>query len=170
MDIGTQWKESFSMNIRRYMKKKPTLDRTRGRLENLAFVDVVQIMTMSGKTGCIILKNDDTRGEAWFENGRLRHAGSKGVAGEDAFCSMMAWESGEFEILHGALANMPSMDCDPMHLLMLGARRLDESVWESSVKPVKEPARVPGAWRRPEVIAPVVLAGLAGLITLLIVF
>jgi hypothetical protein len=170
MDIGAKWKESISMDIRRYLKKKPKLNRTRGRLENLAFVDVVQLMTMSGKTGCIILKDDDTRGEAWFENGRLRHAGSQGVAGEDAFCSMMAWESGEFEIMHGELANMPSMDCDPMYLLMRGAKRLDESVWESSHKPINQPARASGVWRRPEVIAPVVLAGLAGLITFLIVF
>jgi hypothetical protein len=158
------------MDIRRYLKKKPTLNRTRGRLENLAFVDVVQLMTLGAKTGCIILRHGDIRGEAWFENGRLRHAGVQGTAGEDAFCGMLGWETGEFEILHGALANMPSMDCDPIHLLMRGAKKLDELVWDSTVKPVKRPPRAPGAWRRPEVIAPVVLAGLAGLITLLIVF
>jgi len=158
------------MDIRRYLKKKPTLNRTRGRLENFAFVDVVQLMTLSAKTGCIILKHGDVRGEAWFENGRLRHAGVQGTAGEDAFCRMVGWEDGEFEILHGALANMPSMDCDPMYLLMRGVTMLDESTWNSDIEPTKRPVRNPRAWRRPEVIAPVLLAGLASLIMVWMVF
>ena len=157
------------MGIRRYLKKKPTQDRTCGRLENLAFVDVVQMMMMGSKTGCIILKHNERRGEAWFEKGRLRHAGGGGMAGEDAFCAMIGWETGEFEILHDVRANMPSMNCDPMALLMRGAKSLDEeAVQESDVKPAQEKPRTPGAWRRPGVIAPA-LFGIAGLITMWVV-
>ncbi|GEM_PF-5833827 len=141
------------MNIRNWLNRKAALGRTRGRLENLAFSDVVQMMTLGGKTGCILVKTGDRRGEAWFEKGRLRHAGGQGTAGEDAFCRMVGWERGEFEILHGEVTCTPSMDCDPMHLLMEGARRMDEEKRDRKRIRPNRPARLKklmAAWVRDE--------------------
>lgn len=107
-------------------RKKPQR-RTAGSLEDLNFAELAQLMALGGKTGCIRITDNEFRGEAWFEDGRLRHARANRITGEQAFMAMVGRTSGTFVIAHGMVAYRPKMDHDPMHLLMKCMKEMDEA-------------------------------------------
>lgn len=113
-------------------RKKQRPSRTTGRLEDLSFADLAQLMALGGKTGCIRITDGEFRGEAWFENGRLRHARTTGSTGEQAFMALVGWTSGSFQIAHGMVAYRPRMDHDAMHLLMKSMKEMDEAAAEQA--------------------------------------
>ncbi len=109
------------------VRKNPNRRRTTGNLEDLSFSELAQIMALGGKTGCVRIVDGNFRGEAWFVDGRLRHARTLNVAGEEAFTALVRWTSGSFQITHGLVPYRPGMDHDPMHLLMQSLQELDEA-------------------------------------------
>ncbi len=56
------------------VRKNQNRRRTTGNLEDLSFCELAQIMALGGKTGCVRIVDGNFRGEAWFVDGRLRHA------------------------------------------------------------------------------------------------
>ena len=114
------------------VRKKQRPSRTTGRLEDLSFADLAQLMALGGKTGCIRITDGEFRGEAWFEDGRLRHARTNGSSGEQAFMALVGWTSGSFQIAHGMVAYRPGMDHDAMHLLMKSMKEMDEAAAEQA--------------------------------------
>ena len=109
------------------VRRKRPQRRTSGSLEDLGFAELAQLMALGGKTGCIRITDGEFRGEAWFEDGRLRHARTNGNTGEQAFMAMVGWTSGTFVIAHGMVAYRPKMDHDAMHLLMKCMKEMDEA-------------------------------------------
>ena len=57
---------------------------------------------------------------------RVRDLTPLRLAGEDAFYTMLRWNTGDFVIEHGIRGKQRTIDCDPMFLLMEGLRLLDE--------------------------------------------
>ena len=109
------------------VRKNQNRRRTTGNLEDLSFCELAQIMALGGKTGCVRIVDGNFRGEAWFVDGRLRHARTLSVSGEDAFTALVRWTSGSFQITHGLVPNRPGMDHDTMHLLMQSLKEQDEA-------------------------------------------
>ena len=114
------------------VRRKQPRRRTTGRLEDLSFAELTQLMALGGKTGCIRITDGEFRGEAWFVGGRLRHARTNGSSGEQAFMAMVGWTSGSFLIAHEMVAYRPKMDHDAMHLLMKSMKEMDEAAAASS--------------------------------------
>ena len=73
------------MAILSIVRRKNNQHRTSGSLEDLSFAELAQLMALGGKTGCIRITDGEFRGEAWFEDGRLRHARCNGSTCEQAF-------------------------------------------------------------------------------------
>ncbi|MBD3867195.1 MAG: DUF4388 domain-containing protein [Acidobacteria bacterium] len=109
------------------VRRKRPQSRTTGNLEDLSFAELTQLMALGGKTGCIRITDGEFRGEAWFVDGRLRHARTNESSGEQAFMAMVGWTSGTFLIAHGMVAYRLKMDHDAMHLLMKSMKQMDEA-------------------------------------------
>ena len=117
--------------VRRNRKRR----RTTGSLEDLSFAELAQLMTLGGKTGCIRICDGDFSGEAWFVDGRLRHARTiHNLTGEEAFTALVRWTSGKFKIAHGMVPYRPSMDHDAMHLLMKCMKEIDEAAFAAEAE------------------------------------
>ena len=118
------------------VRRKEYRRRTTGSLEDLSFAELTQLMALGGKTGSVRITDGEFRGEAWFENGRLRHARTNVGTGEQAFMAMVSWTSGTFVIAHGMVAYRPKMDHDAMHLLMKSMKEMDEAAFADCEKAI----------------------------------
>jgi tetratricopeptide (TPR) repeat protein len=102
----------------------------RGNLNEASLPDVLQLLAMGSKSGCLTLASDKGFGSIYFDNGRISYAtvGGRGLATADAVYAMFAWTVGTFSFEPGVT---PSKDAvlvavDPQELLLEGARRVDE--------------------------------------------
>ena len=125
----------FVMATLSIVRKKNKRRRTTGNLEDLSFAELAQLMALGGKTGCIRIVDGDFQGEAWFEDGRLRHARTiHNITGEEAFIALVRWTSGTFQIAHDMVAYRPGMDADAMHLLMKCMKQIDEAAFAAEAE------------------------------------
>ncbi|HEY4954104.1 MAG TPA: DUF4388 domain-containing protein [Gemmatimonadaceae bacterium] len=102
----------------------------RGNLSEASLPDVLQLLAMGNKSGCLTLHVGDGSGSIYFENGRISHAGVTGrsLATDDAVFAMFNWTHGAFSFEPGIMppAGASRVPVDPQELLLEGARRVDE--------------------------------------------
>jgi tetratricopeptide (TPR) repeat protein len=102
----------------------------RGNLSEASLPDVLQLLAMGSKSGCLTLASDRGFGSIYFDNGRISNAtvGARGLGTADAVYEMFTWTVGTFSFEPGVT---PAKDAelvavDPQELLLEGARRVDE--------------------------------------------
>jgi CheY-like chemotaxis protein len=61
-----------------------------GSLGAMDLSEVTQAIALGGKTGCLMVSLTAGQGAVLFENGRIVHAGFRGLAGEKAFAALMS--------------------------------------------------------------------------------
>jgi uncharacterized protein DUF4388 len=61
-----------------------------GSLGAMDLTEVTQAIALGGKTGCLIVSLTAGQGAILFENGRIVHAGFRGLTGEQAFAALMS--------------------------------------------------------------------------------
>jgi|GEM_PF-236823 flagellar biosynthesis protein FlhG len=83
------------------------IKRTVGDLNNISPMDLVQVLSISGKTCIIELFGNENFGKIYFEKGSVVHAECKFKKGLDAFYSLMEIEEGEFSIVDIPSNNIP---------------------------------------------------------------
>jgi CheY-like chemotaxis protein len=66
-----------------------------GSLGAMDLAEVTQAIALGGKTGCLVVSLTAGQGAILFENGRVVHAGFKGLIGESAFAALMSTAQGE---------------------------------------------------------------------------
>lgn len=102
----------------------------RGNLSEASLPDVLQLLAMGNKTGCLTLHVDDASGSIYFDNGRVSHACISGrlLDSDDAVFAMFTWTHGAFSFEPGVVppAGAAHVALDPQALLLEGARRVDE--------------------------------------------
>jgi len=102
----------------------------KGSLKEASLPDVLQLLSMGKKTGCLGLSFHDSFGSIYFDNGRICHAAivNRPLDTENAVYTLFTWTSGTFifeanvEPEEGA----ERVSVDPQSLLLEGARRVDE--------------------------------------------
>jgi hypothetical protein len=97
-----------------------------GSLAELHLPDIIQLVSVSGKTGIFHLVDRTHHGEIWLNDGRIVHAEVDDLAGEEAVYALAIWRSGEFRFEPGAPSPRTSIQKSNTNLLMEAARRLDE--------------------------------------------
>jgi CheY-like chemotaxis protein len=97
-----------------------------GQLENLPLPEIVQVLHMGKRTGCVTLSSGGVQGKIWFQEGDLVHAEVDAADGEAAFYGLMHWTEGEFSIQPGVAAPKRTIRNDPMFLVIEALRRVDE--------------------------------------------
>jgi tetratricopeptide (TPR) repeat protein len=102
----------------------------RGNLSDASLPDVLQLLAMGSKTGCLTLQVDDASGSIYFENGRVCYASlsTRTLDTDDAVFAMFNWMHGAFSFEPGENppAGVVRTAVDPQELLLEGARRVDE--------------------------------------------
>jgi len=97
-----------------------------GSISELPVPDIIQLVSVSGKTGMFMLIRGSERGSIYLQNGRIVHAEIGSVSGEEAVYTLAIWSTGDFQFTPGKESDKVTIDKTNTSLLMEAARRLDE--------------------------------------------
>lgn len=97
-----------------------------GSLKHLHLADVIQLISVSGKTGMFDLKKADHIGHIYLKDGAIVHAEVDDIKGEEAVYELAIWNDGEFHFEPDVEPNIKTITKSNTNLLMEAARRLDE--------------------------------------------
>jgi hypothetical protein len=97
-----------------------------GSLSELHLPDIIQLVSVSGKTGVFRLIDGAHQGNIWLHEGRIVHAEHDDLTGEEAVYALAIWRTGEFRFEAGNPSPRQSIQKSNTNLLMEAARRLDE--------------------------------------------
>ncbi|MGH9458549.1 MAG: DUF4388 domain-containing protein [Thermoanaerobaculia bacterium] len=112
-----------------------------GSLRELPLPDIIQLVSVSGKTGKFTLTREDDEGEIFLRNGQIVHARSGDATGEEAIYALAIWSEGEFTFAPGEEGTEQTITRSNTNLLMEAARRLDE--WKVLSKKIPSVDMVP---------------------------
>jgi hypothetical protein len=96
---------------------------------------------VSGKTGVFHLSDAAHRGDIWLHEGRIVHAETDDLSGEEAVYALAIWRAGEFRFEAAATSPRQTIQKSNTNLLMEAARRLDE--WRVLSKKIPSVELVP---------------------------
>jgi hypothetical protein len=97
-----------------------------GSLVELHLPDIIQLVSVSGKTGVFHLTEGSHKGRIWLLDGRIVHSELGDLEGEEAVYALAIWRKGEFRFEAGLPAPRQTIQKTNTNLLMEAARRLDE--------------------------------------------
>ncbi len=112
-----------------------------GSLKELPLPDIIQLVSVSGKTGKFTLSREADRGYIFLKNGQMVHATVGELIGEEAIYSLAIWNQGDFQFTAGEEAERQTITKSNTNLLMEAARRLDE--WRVLSKRIASVEQVP---------------------------
>ena len=112
-----------------------------GSLKELPLPDIIQLVSVSGKTGKFTLSRDADRGFIYLKNGQMVHASVGDLVGEEAIYALAIWNQGDFQFNPGEEPERQTITKSNTNLLMEAARRLDE--WRVLSKKVPSVDYVP---------------------------
>ena len=99
-----------------------------GSLTELHLPDIIQLISVSGKTGVFQLTDGNLQGQIYLNDGKIVHAQLEDASGEEAVYALAIWNKGEFRFDPGVDTEMlrTISRSNTPRLLMEAARRLDE--------------------------------------------
>lgn len=97
-----------------------------GSLSELSLPDVIQLVSVSGKTGAFHLINGDDQGKIFLKDGQIIDATIGNLRGEQAVYEMAIWSTGDFSFTPGETSTDVTVQRSNANLMMEAARRLDE--------------------------------------------
>ena len=112
-----------------------------GSLSELHLPDIIQLVSVSGKTGVFRLTDGTHQGNIWLHEGRIVHADHEDLSGEEAVYALAIWRTGEFRFEAGVASPRQTIQKSNTNLLMEAARRLDE--WRVLSKKIPSVELVP---------------------------
>jgi hypothetical protein len=112
-----------------------------GSLSELHLPDIIQLVSVSGKTGVFRLIDGEHHGDIWLHEGRIVHAEHEDLSGEEAVYALAIWRTGEFRFEAGIASPRQTIQKSNTNLLMEAARRLDE--WRVLSKKIPSVELVP---------------------------
>src|SRR6185436_6668330 len=113
-----------------------------GSLKELPLPDIIQLVSVSGKTGVFTLRrNGEAPGEIYLRGGQIVHAFIGDLQGEEAMYELAIWPEGEFVFTPGKETPQTTIQKSNTNLLMEAARRIDE--WQILSKRIPSTRLVP---------------------------
>jgi hypothetical protein len=113
-----------------------------GSLRELPLPDIVQLVSVSGKTGRFALRRDGhPGGEIFLRGGAIVHAHVGDLVGEEAVYELAIWPEGDFTFHAGEESPQATIRKSNTNLLMEAARRIDE--WQVLSKRIPSTRLVP---------------------------
>jgi hypothetical protein len=112
-----------------------------GSLAELHLPDIIQLISVSGKTGVFHLTDGPLKGQIFLHDGKIVHAQLDDSYGEEAVYSLAIWSQGEFRFEPGIATDQRTISKSNTNLLMEAARRLDE--WRVLSKKIPSTEMIP---------------------------
>lgn len=112
-----------------------------GSLAELHLPDIIQLISVSGKTGVFHLQDGPLKGEIFLNDGQIVHSQLEEATGEEAVYALAIWSQGEFRFEPGVSTPLRTISKSNTNLLMEAARRLDE--WRVLSKKIPSTDLVP---------------------------
>ena len=112
-----------------------------GSLAELHLPDIIQLISVSGKTGVFHLTDGGLRGQIYLHDGKIVHAQIEDISGEEAVYALAIWSQGDFKFEPGVATEVQTISKSNTNLLMEAARRLDE--WRVLSKKIPATEMVP---------------------------
>jgi len=97
-----------------------------GSLSELSLPDVIQLVSVSGKTGAFHITRDGEEGRIYLKDGQIVDASVGRLRGENAVYELAIWSTGEFAFHPGETSDEVTVTRSNANLMMEAARRLDE--------------------------------------------
>jgi hypothetical protein len=128
-----------------------------GSLKEIPLPDIIQLVSVSGKSGVFLLERGEERGEIYIQDGAIVHAVYNALLGEEAIYALAIWADGEFHFQPGVEAEAHTITKSNTNLLMEAARRLDE--WKILSRKIPSMDLVPALkveekWRKEVILSP----------------
>jgi CheY-like chemotaxis protein len=121
--------------------------KTVGRLTGVTIFGFLQLLEVERKTVLIAVRSAGEEGRLYFDGGTLVHAETRWSRGLDAVYEIIGWPDPHLEVFYQRTSRERTIQDPLQHVLMEGARLLDESNRASVVE-----APRPGAAVRPPVV------------------
>jgi hypothetical protein len=112
-----------------------------GSLKELPLPDIIQLVSVSGKTGVFTLKDGVSQGEIYLRDGQIVHAHTGALDGEEAVYELAIWPQGDFVFRPGDAPPAETIKRSNTNLLMEAARRMDE--WQVLSKRIPSTRLIP---------------------------
>jgi uncharacterized protein DUF4388 len=112
-----------------------------GSLTELHLPDIIQLISVSGKTGVFHLTDGHLKGQIYLQDGKIVHAQLEDAVGEEAVYTLAIWSQGDFKFEPGTATELRTISKSNTNLLMEAARRLDE--WRVLSKKIPSVDMVP---------------------------
>ena len=97
-----------------------------GSLADISLPDVIQLVSVSGKTGVFTLSAEGVDGKIFLKDGQIIDAAAGKLAGELAVYEMATWRQGQFIFTANIEPERVTVTKSNTSLMMEAARRLDE--------------------------------------------
>ena len=97
-----------------------------GSLNELPLPDVIQLVSVSGKTGAFEIQCDEAEGKIYLRDGQIVDALVGRLRGDSAVYEMAIWSQGSFTFNPGEESEQVTIHMSNASLMMEAARRLDE--------------------------------------------
>lgn len=97
-----------------------------GSLNELPLPDVIQLVSVSGKTGAFEIRSDEAEGKIFLRDGQIVDALVGRLRGDSAVYEMAIWSQGTFSFNPGEESDQVTVNMSNASLMMEAARRLDE--------------------------------------------
>jgi CheY-like chemotaxis protein len=96
-------------------------------MESRSLVDIIQLECLTQSSRVLKIKSGVQEGRIWFLNGDIIDAATQDLVGEAAFAKMLAWKTGNFEILPPEPDHTRTIFNSYQGLLLETAQALDEA-------------------------------------------
>jgi hypothetical protein len=97
-----------------------------GSLSELPLPDVIQLVSVSGKTGAFEIQGDEAEGKIFLRDGQIVDALVGRLRGDSAVYEMAIWSQGKFSFHPGEESDQVTIHMSNANLMMEAARRFDE--------------------------------------------
>lgn len=101
-----------------------------GRIRELPPTSLLALLEMERKSGILLLQRGASLGQLRIRDGRVIAAGLQGdgltLRGIEVVYELLAWADGRFDFIAAEISGADEIGASTTHLLMEGARRLDE--------------------------------------------
>ncbi|HEU5162233.1 MAG TPA: DUF4388 domain-containing protein, partial [Thermoanaerobaculia bacterium] len=118
-----------------------------GSLKELPLPDIIQLVSVGGKTGRFTLNREGEEGVIFLRNGNIVHAHVGDLVGEEAIYALSIWSDGEFVFAPAEETTEQTIKRSNTNLLMEAARRSDE--WKVLSRKIPSVDMVPELDARP---------------------
>ena len=112
-----------------------------GSLHHIQLHDVIQLVSVSGKSGIFHLKKGNEQGKIFLKGGNIVHAELGAIKGEEAVYTLAVWSEGEFYFEPDTEPTEETIKKNNTSLLMEAARRMDE--WKILSKKIPSFSMIP---------------------------